>query len=395
MAWLMIASTAVTSLRLYPLRSLATIACVVAAIGPYLAGLGICSGLAVQSGESIDEGADLYVTGRQFGRDVPLPLEAVGKIASLPGVTDAVPRIVGKLVIGQARHSAVVVGIPAEQLPRLAELIEGNLFESNEANELVVGSALASRLNLKIGSLIPPFYQNRQGERVSKVVGIFSADAPVWQANLIFTSFETAARLFDQPGRATDVLVYCRPGTENELAAALRRTLRWDLPDGSRLDARVTGRGELRALWTAAAAHRDGVFHLHWMLAISVAVLAVLVTSAFGGSERRGEVGILKAIGWRTDEILFRNAVEGLLLSAAGASLAILLTWTWLRVFNGWAIAEMFVPGLGFQPRVSVPFKLTPLPVVLSGLLSWVVVTSGSLYATWRTAITPPASALR
>ena len=131
------------------------------------------------------------------------------------------------------------------------------------------------------------------------------------------------------------------------------------------------------------------------MLAISVAMLAVLVTSAFGGSERRGEVGILKAIGWRTDEILFRNAVEGLLLSAAGASLAMLLTWTWLSVFNGWGIAEMFIPGLGFQPRVSVPFKLAPLPVVLSGLLSWVVVTSGSLYATWRTAMTPPASALR
>src|SRR5581483_9489048 len=90
MAWLEIARTGITSLRLHPWRSVATVACVLAALGPYLAGVGICGGLAADARRSIDEGADLYVTGRQFGRSVPLPLDAVEKIAALPGVTDAV-----------------------------------------------------------------------------------------------------------------------------------------------------------------------------------------------------------------------------------------------------------------------------------------------------------------
>jgi ABC-type lipoprotein release transport system permease subunit len=144
-----------------------------------------------------------------------------------------------------------------------------------------------------------------------------------------------------------------------------------------------------------AAAHRDGVFHLHWMLAVSIGILAVLVTSGFGRTERRHEVGVLKAIGWRTDEILLRNAVEGLLLTAAGASLAVLVIWCWLTVFNGWSIAQLFVPGLGWRPRVDVPFQLAPLPVLLAAFLSWLIVTSGSLYTTWRTAMTPPANAMR
>ncbi|MGH7135348.1 MAG: ABC transporter permease [Pirellulales bacterium] len=248
---------------------------------------------------------------------------------------------------------------------------------------------------MKVGSLLPPFYRNRKGERVSKVVGIISPDAPLWQANLIFTSFETAARLFDQPALATDVLVYCRAGAAEELAPAIRRRIRWELADGSRLDVQVAERDAARALWTAAAAHRDGVFHLHWMLAVSIGVLAVLVTSGFGGGERRQEVGVLKAIGWRTDEILLRNLVEGLLLTAAGASLAVLASWFWLSMLNGWAIANLFVPGLGWRPQVDVPFRLAPLPAVLGMLLSWLVVTSGSLYTTWRTAMTPPASAMR
>jgi ABC-type lipoprotein release transport system permease subunit len=395
MAWLEIARTGVTTLRLYPWRSLATVACVLAALGPYLAGAGICGGLAVEARHSIDGGADLYVTGRQFGRTVPLPLEAVKKIADLPGVTDAVPRIVGKMNIGQERHSAVVVGLPADKLAEVAPLIKGRLFSEKQANELVMGSALASRLKLKVGSRLPPFYQNRGGDRISEVVGIFSFEAPLWQANMIFASFDTAARLFDQPGLATEVLVYCRAGTQEELTRAIGRKLRWDLPDGSRLDVRVTGREELNSLWASAAAHRDGVFHLHWMLGLSVAILAVLVTSALGSTQRRAEVGILKAIGWRTDEILFRGAVEGLLLSLAGASLAVLVDWIWLRGLNGYGLASLFLPSLGVDPQVRVPFRLFPVPIVLGLVLSWIVVTSGSLYATWRTAMTPPGSALR
>ncbi|HVA45361.1 MAG TPA: FtsX-like permease family protein [Pirellulales bacterium] len=395
MAWIEIARTGVTSVRLHPWRSIATVLCVVAVLVPYLAGLAICGGLADEAAQSIDAGADLYVTGRQFGRSVPLPLDAADKIAALPGVTSAVPRIVGRLAIGEERHSVVVLGMPPDKLPESASLVDGRWFTADDSNELVVGSALAAGLKVKVDALLPPFYQNRQGERISKVVGIFSHDAPLWQANLMFTSFKTAARLFDQPALATDILVRCRTGSEEELAAAFHRQLHWTGPDGSRLDVRVTSRQELEALWAAAAAHRDGVFQLHWMLALSVAVLAVLVTSAYGTSQRRSEVAVLKAIGWRTDEVLVRSGVEGLLLGLAGAAVSVLIAWVWLRGMNGYGIADLFLPTLGLQPQVRIPCRLLPVPVLIGALLSWIVVTSGSLYATWRTAMTPPAHVLR
>lgn len=394
MAWLEIARTGVTALRLHPWRSVATVACVVAALTPYLTGLGLAGGLARQAAESIEQGADLYVTGTQFGRSVPLPLEATEKISALPGVVKTVPRIVGQLRLGDDRHSALVVGISPQAMPP-RDFIDGELFHDDDRNELIIGSHLATELKLRVGSLLPPFYRNRQGEKVSKVVGIFKANAPLWQANLIFTSLGTAARLFDQPALATQVLVYCRAGAADELSRAIRRRLHWELADGSRLDVRIVGRGGARAVWAMAAAHRDGVFHLHWMLAVSIGMLAVLVTSGFGGTERRQEVGVLKAIGWRTDEILLRNLVEGLLLTAAGASLTTVATWCWFTLFNGWAIAQLFVPGLGWRPRVDVPFQLLPLPVLLAAMLSWLIVATGSLYTTWRIAMTPPAAAMR
>jgi ABC-type lipoprotein release transport system permease subunit len=395
MAWLEIARTGLTSLLLHPWRSAATIACVLAVLVPYLTGLGISAGLSRQVDESLRYGADLYVAGRQFGRAVPLPLDAVEKISAISGVSDAVPRIVGPIVLGRERHAAVVVGIAPDKLADAADSIEGEIFRDGAVHELVVGSALAAKLKLKVGARLPPFYRNRHGERVSQVVGIFKPDAPLWQANLVFTSFENASAIFDQRGLATEVLVYCRAGEREQVAASIRRQVEWTLDGGQSLGVRVGNRDDLESLSAAAASHRDGIFHLHCVLACSVAVLAVFVTSGFGSSERRREVGILKAIGWQTDEVLLRSAVESLLLTLAGASFSVLLTWTWLRGFNGYGVAGLFLPGLEAQPTIAVPFRLVPVPLVLSLLLSWVVVTSGSLYATWRTATTPPAAAMR
>lgn len=396
MPWLQIARTGVTSLLLHPWRAVATVGCLVAVLVPYVAGLGIAAGLARDAAVSLDAGADLYVTGRQFGRGVPLPRQCLDQIAQLPGVTAVVPRIVGPIVLGREQHRAVVVGLPSEQLPAEADCIEGRLFEAGAGQELVVGSGLASRLKLKVGSFLPPFYHNRAGERVSQVVGIFKSDAPVWQANLVFASLDTAAAVFDQPDLVTEALVYCRPGQRETVARRIRQQVEWASADGQmRVDASASDRGELESLCREAAAHRDGIFHLHCLLACSVAILAVLVTSGYGSTERSREIGILKAIGWQTDEVLLRAAVESLLLTLAGAAISIWTAWLWLRALGGYGIAGLFLPGLVPGDPVQVPFRLVPVPVLLALLLAWTVVTSGSLYTTWRTAIAPPATAMR
>jgi hypothetical protein len=73
-----------------------------------------------------------------------------------------------------------------ERLPAWSASIEGELPHGGGGpNQLVIGTALAHRLKLKVGSLLLPFYHSDRGERLSRVVGMFRPDAPLWQANLI------------------------------------------------------------------------------------------------------------------------------------------------------------------------------------------------------------------
>jgi ABC-type lipoprotein release transport system permease subunit len=392
--FLEIAHTGLTSLLLHPLRSVVTAACLVAVLLPYLAGLGISRGVQDEAEAAVRFGADLYVGAEQFGRPVPVPLAAAAEIRKIPGVAAVVPRIVGRIELGKDRISAVLVGVPVEDFPPALECIEGRLSRGGAPHELVVGSDLARRLHLEVGSVLPPFYRNRRGERVSEVVGLFRSDVSLWQARLIVTSFETAGYIFDQPGLATDLLVYCHPGYDDNVRAFILRTVALNLPGGTARP-RVATREDLAALLPQGLLHREGVFTLLSVLAFAVAILVILVTSGLGLAERRREIGVLKATGWQTDELLLRSLVESCLLGLAGAAVAVVLTVVWLKALNGYWIAGVFLTGVDRTPGFRIPFRLAPVPVLLTFLIALVVILSGSLYSTWRAATAPPREAMR
>jgi ABC-type lipoprotein release transport system permease subunit len=391
-----ISQTGLTSVFLHPLRSLASVAAVVAVLLPYLAGLGLSKGIEDEAEQSARFGVDLYVAGSQFGRPTPLPLEAADAVRRIDGVTEVVPRIVGEILLGKEREHAVVVGLPPEHFAGYGDCVEGDLPRAGAGpNELVLGSVLARRLGLKVGDTLPPFYHSERGDRLSRVVGVFKPDGPLWQSNLVLTTFDTTADVFDQRGLATDLLVSCRPGYQAAVSHAIEQDLSFPVEGRGAVRARVTAREDLLALLPQGLSHREGIFNLHFLLAFAAGVLVLLVTSGAGLAERRREVGVLKAVGWQTDEVLLRALAESLALSLAAACLSLLAAWVWLRVFNGYGVAGLFLEGVGVAPDAPVPFRLTPVPVLLAFVLASAVVLTGTLYSAWRAATAPPREAMR
>ncbi len=380
--------TGLTSIRLHPLRSVVTVACLVAVLLPYLVGLGISCGLQDGAERAVQSGPDLYVSDEQFGRPAAFPVIVADDVRAIPGVASVTTRIVGQVEIGKEQSPAVLVGLPVADFPSALECIEGRLYDGRNRHEIVIGSELARRLHVKVGDVLPPFPGSRAPARLVEVVGIFRSDVSLWQAHLIVTSLETAAQIFDQPGLATDLLVRCRPGYQEQVAEAIEREKLLHKP-------RIVAREEMASILLERPQRREGVFTMRFTVAFAVGILAILVTSGFGLSERRREVGILKATGWQTDELLLRSLSESLLLSLIGASLALIAAVVWLRGFNGWWIAGIFLNDVETQPAFRVPFRLLPIPVMLAFLIALVIVMSGSLYSTWWAATAPPREAMR
>jgi ABC-type lipoprotein release transport system permease subunit len=386
----------VHALILNRMRSVATVFALLAGLVPYLVGLGISKGIEQEAESSVRFGADLYVTGAEFGRWSPVPLAEADQISRIPGVTRVSPRIVGTIALGKEGRRAVVVGLSPDQLPAWSPSVDGELPHPGSRNELVVGSGLARHLGLKKDSIVPPFYRNdRQGEHLCRVVGIFRFDGPFWQTNLILTSLETAAEILDQPGLATELLVYCQPDQEASVARAITQVADLTNAAGNPLRLRVTSRAETLARLSAEPLRRESLFSLHFLLLFVSSMLAILVTSGVGSEQRRREIGILKATGWQTDQILLRGAVESCCLSLLGACIALIAAWVWLRLFNGYGIAAYFLVGAEEWNDLRIPFKMAPIPILFAVVLSFAMVSIGSLYSSWRLAVVPPREAIR
>ncbi|MFO0902846.1 MAG: FtsX-like permease family protein [Pirellulales bacterium] len=387
MEWMIdLGEAGLTSIVRHPLRSAVVSVCIALTIVPFLVLTAISAAVRHDALLSIEEGADLYVTATEFGEATALPLAAAETVRAWDGVERVTPRVTGRVWLGREKLDVVVVGLPAADRPALAHGLRGRWFSDGPTPELVLGSQLAGRLKLKPGDYVPPFYTSRRGDRVARVVGVFESEVSVWESNLMLTSLEHASDIFDEPGKATELLVWCRPGYESAVRDQVLRGAQSWRPQ-------ATTKAELLASVPSGLAFRDGVLAWMYLTAFVCAMLVVAVASGIGLSERRREIGILKALGWQTDALLLRSFVESLALSSLGTSLAVVAAHAWLRYGHGVGARNVLLPGA--DPDAAVPYRMFVEPTLLAAGVALVVVLTGSLWSTWRAAMAPPSDAMR
>src|SRR3989304_5368188 len=107
------------------------------------------------------------------------------------------------------------------------------------------------------------------------------------------------------------------------------------------------------------------------------------------------EIGIMKATGWNTLEVLEVISFEQLLISLLGATIAILLSILWVKGFNGAFIAQFFVAAITMLPKFTLPARFLPLPCILSFFFAFILTMVGSVYSSWRASTESPVVSMK
>ncbi len=356
-------------------RSLVVIGCLLAVLVPFVTAMAVSEGVREQSALSIDAGADLYITSAQYGRNGPISLEKVKEFSEIPGVVKVVPRISGRTYLGE--ELATVVGIDSPNF-------FSNRQEQLATGEVLMGRSLAERLELRKGDelrffLFPamPF----------TIVDLIDGDLSIWSSSMVILSFSDAATLFKLPGFASEILIYSRPGTEDNIAEQLSSLGKpWDMVPPLRIQTKSIVNQYINRGFDLQA----GVFFLFYLTAFGLSIPALLILSGFGRGARKKEIGILKATGWQTLEVMEMTCLENILLALLGSMLSVVIAIFWLKIGNGIGIAPLFISGISWIPDFTVPSLFTPMPVLFSFLFGIVLTMLGTVITTWKTAITPP-----
>jgi putative ABC transport system permease protein len=294
-------------------------------------------------------------------------LELIGTIENARNISVVAPKLLGALPV--AGRTVLVAGVRFEDELRLKQWWDLQGEEPDAPDEALVGLRLAHALNLRPGQPI------EIAGRPFRVAGILAENGSQ-DDDILFVDLGAAQEVMDRPGSVSlvEVAALCIECPVEDMVEQIGAVLP---------QARVT------ALRQAVTLRMETVGQLsRFSLAVSAVVAAigglVVLTTMLGAvAERRQEIGLFRALGYRQRHVMRIILGEAALVSLAGGLLGWLL---------GMMTAVVLAPRLA---NVTVPVAWDPwlaLAAVAGALLVGLL---GSLYPARSAARLDPTTALR
>ena len=359
----------------------------------------IREGVEADVASSLGEGPDLIIQRLVAGRQASIPLDWVENASSADGVQLATPRVWGYSEAGAGRL-LTVMGVNATEYGSVfgaigTHILDGGRFiRENDTRKMLVGQGIVDMMavsgasvSIGVGSMLSLIaYDGRLIE--FEVVGIFAAKSKIYSYDLILTDLMSARAVLGVDNLScTDIAVWVDFGSNLNVAALQLDTFL--------SQARILTRDAMRTMMMRTYGDRAGVVALLWATLLLTVVLLAFAASSAGSDEIRKEVGLLKALGFDTVDILEIRMFESLTLGLLGASLGISAAIVYDYVIGAPLIAgymlgwDLLLLNGGVPLAISFPTIFTVFAVALVPIMVATVVPS------WRNAITEPDVVLR
>jgi len=252
---------------------------------------------------------------------------------------------------------------------------------------IVVGEGIARNRKISIGDLIPLREQN--GETgIFKVTRILSASSSLVSSDLLLMSERDFRLFFNIPRtHATDLVLAV--GNPREIGTIAQKIVT-ALPD-----TRPVTREEIGRTYDSVFSWRSGILIVILFSAV-VSFLIFAWDKASGlSAEEKNEIGILKALGWETSDVLLMKFWEGLAISLSSFLAGLLLAYLHVFVFS----SSFFQPVLKGWSVLYPDFTLVPFinASQIATLFFFTVVpyTVATIIPAWRAAIIDPDAVMR
>ena len=310
---------------------------------------------------------EIIVQRMMAGRHDLIPVAYAKKIEAIRGVKAVKDRLWGYYFdpIGRANYTLMV--------PEGMDLKD---------KEIVVGAGISRVRQVFRGNAL--LLRTYDGRPISFLIkGVLSPDSELISSDLILISRDGFTRLF---GLADD---YATDLTVTVLNKKEIPTIAAKIVDAFP-DTRAITREEILRTYDAVFDWRGGI-----MIAILAgAVLAFLIfawdKAAGLSAEEKREIGILKAIGWETADVLQMKFWAGMIVSLSAFLMGVILAY--FHIF--YASATLFAPVLKGWSVLYPNFRLTPFisgyQIAILFFFTVIPYTVATIIPSWRAATIDP-----
>jgi ABC-type lipoprotein release transport system permease subunit len=252
---------------------------------------------------------------------------------------------------------------------------------------IMVGATLARERGLVPGNTIS--FRSYSGKLFSfEVAAVLSPDSELLSADLVLVSEGDFRRFFEYPaGHYTDIaLSVANPLEVRNIAAKLAAALP---------DSRPILREEVLRTYQSVFDWREGI--VLTVLAGAILAFAILAWEKASGlsAEERREIGILKAIGWETGDVIRMKLWEGLLISLTAFLAGFVAAYVHVFHFGAAVFAPVLKGWAVLYPRFALVPAVDGLQVATLFFFTVVPYTAAVLVPIWRAATTDPDTVMR
>jgi ABC-type lipoprotein release transport system permease subunit len=329
---------------------------------------------------------DIILSNQKAKHYAPFDTTALSKVLNVTGVSRAQERLYGRYTFSQADTSFYLVGIDefesySDPLLQFANrsLSHNTIVLSQDAKELLQKHYYEEYFNFikRDGGVLQLYFADTIKEK-----------DPLKRENLIILRSETFREIFDiADNEVTDLAVWVKnPHERAYVAQKLQQIF---------INADISVKEDKLVVYEKEFDLKSGFFLIIFI--ISFFTFFIIIYDKLSGisSQQRQEIGVLKALGWRVEDVLKAKLYECLILSLSAYGVGLLLAMIYVYVFGAKLFVAMFLQESDALHSLDIVFHFEYEIVILLFLLSVPLYIFATIIPSWRVAVSDADEVMR
>ena len=335
---------------------------------------------------------DLTVQKLVGGRIERITSEIRDELVNIPHVRAVVPRVWGYVPLQTRKRvlAYTMMGVDPGQdfiTKQIALTLEkGRFIKPGDKEVLVVGRGFSHAFRVETGDSVT--LNDSQGKEYSfEIIGVFNSKVQIYTADMLVAPLDTTRTFLGYgASEATDYNIALDDTLYATSVAEKIQKLKGNL--------RVLTRDALARLTHQAYGTRSGIFHLMWLILLLCVVLITWAQLTNVSLGVRREIGILKALGWGTVDIIWLKMFESLALGLVGFLMGAVLGFVYLFL-DAPGLKEYFLSWAVVYPDFPIPLYIRPGSLFLLLAVTVCPLLAASAIPAWLLGIMDPDRIIR
>jgi len=342
----------------------------------------ITNSIKYELNSTVDALPEIVVQKIKAGRHYDIDVNMQEEILEITGVVDAVARVWGYYYFENAGVNYSIVGVnefEAQYKDSLSRVVKsGELGDSTESF-MVVGSGVKKSMHDNYYKEYFNFIKPDGTLKRVDIVGVFDGDTQLESNDMIVMSKENVREIFDiEEDKATDIVVKVSNPDE---VATIAAKIKLIFPDS-----RIITKNDLNISYQNIFDYKSGIFLALFIISLFTFFIIIYDKASGLSSEEKREIGILKAIGWKVDDVLKEKFYEGFLISFVAYMLGVLLAVGFVYIFQAPLLQNIFTGYSQLKTSFELPFIFDVQTLFLVFFLSVPIYIAATIIPSWKTA---------